>query len=106
MCLRPTGNTLKEGKAHELEKLTMINVPKTSKTKPSSSLIFAVSLSRIALCLDGQSRFCNNTHHLMGKEATKRRHLRRIGYEVVQVGVRKRYEYDHKIPLTWQYNDV
>ncbi|XP_075896049.1 FAST kinase domain-containing protein 3, mitochondrial-like [Nelusetta ayraudi] len=40
---------------------------------------------RMALCLDGQSRFCNNTHHLLGKEATKRRHLRRMGYEVVQI---------------------
>lgn len=62
----------------------------------------AVSLYRIALCLDGQSRFCNNTNHLLGKEATKRRHLRRMGYEVVQVGFRKCYEYD-KIPLTWLY---
>lgn len=35
--------------------------------------------------LDGQSRFCSNTQHLLGKEATKRRHVRRMGYEVVQV---------------------
>ncbi|CAB1328596.1 unnamed protein product [Coregonus sp. 'balchen'] len=40
---------------------------------------------RIALCLDAQDRFCSNTHHLLGKEATKRRHLCRIGYEVVQI---------------------
>ncbi|XP_049450712.1 FAST kinase domain-containing protein 3, mitochondrial-like [Epinephelus fuscoguttatus] len=40
---------------------------------------------RIALCLDGQNRFCSNTQHLLGKEATKRRHLRRMGYEVVQI---------------------
>uniref|UniRef100_UPI0037E83090 FAST kinase domain-containing protein 3, mitochondrial-like n=1 Tax=Semicossyphus pulcher TaxID=241346 RepID=UPI0037E83090 len=40
---------------------------------------------RVALCLDGQSRFCSNTQHLLGKEATKRRHLRRMGYEVVQI---------------------
>ncbi|XP_034549975.1 FAST kinase domain-containing protein 3, mitochondrial-like [Notolabrus celidotus] len=40
---------------------------------------------RIALCLDGQSRFCSNTQHLLGKEGTKRRHLRRMGYEVVQI---------------------
>ncbi|XP_029315133.1 FAST kinase domain-containing protein 3, mitochondrial-like [Cottoperca gobio] len=40
---------------------------------------------RMALCLDGQNRFCSNTHHLLGKEATKRRHLRRMGYEVVQI---------------------
>lgn len=58
--------------------------------KAKTLVVFsAVPLSRIALCLDGQSRFCNNTHHLLGKEATKRRHLRRIGYEIVQVGVRK-----------------
>ncbi|XP_073330116.1 FAST kinase domain-containing protein 3, mitochondrial-like [Pagrus major] len=40
---------------------------------------------RIALCLDGPTRFCSNTQHLLGKEATKRRHLRRMGYEVVQI---------------------
>lgn len=40
---------------------------------------------RIALCLDGQDRFCSNTQHLLGKEATKRRHLRRLGYDVVQI---------------------
>uniref|UniRef100_A0A665V613 RAP domain-containing protein n=1 Tax=Echeneis naucrates TaxID=173247 RepID=A0A665V613_ECHNA len=40
---------------------------------------------RVALCLDGRSRFCSNTQHLLGKEATKRRHLRRMGYEVVQI---------------------
>ncbi|KAM6978375.1 FAST kinase domain-containing protein 3, mitochondrial-like [Tautogolabrus adspersus] len=40
---------------------------------------------RLALCLDGQNRFCSNTQHLLGKEATKRRHLRRMGYEVVQI---------------------
>ncbi|XP_072253433.1 FAST kinase domain-containing protein 3, mitochondrial-like isoform X2 [Leuresthes tenuis] len=40
---------------------------------------------RIALCLDGQNRFCSNTQHLLGKEVTKRRHLCRTGYEVVQI---------------------
>uniref|UniRef100_A0A8C5D439 FAST kinase domain-containing protein 3, mitochondrial-like n=1 Tax=Gouania willdenowi TaxID=441366 RepID=A0A8C5D439_GOUWI len=40
---------------------------------------------RVALCLDGQNRFCNNTRHLLGKEVTKRRHLHRMGYEVVQI---------------------
>ncbi|XP_031714489.1 FAST kinase domain-containing protein 3, mitochondrial-like [Anarrhichthys ocellatus] len=40
---------------------------------------------RMALCLDGEKRFCSNTQHLLGKEATKRRHLRRMGYEVVQI---------------------
>lgn len=40
---------------------------------------------RMALFLDGQNRFCSNTQHLLGKEATKRRHLRRMGYEVVQI---------------------
>ncbi|XP_058478574.1 FAST kinase domain-containing protein 3, mitochondrial-like [Solea solea] len=40
---------------------------------------------RVALCLDGKTRFCSNTRHLLGKEATKRRHLRRMGYEVVQI---------------------
>ncbi|XP_062312807.1 FAST kinase domain-containing protein 3, mitochondrial-like [Osmerus eperlanus] len=40
---------------------------------------------RMALCLDGKDRFCSNTQHLLGKEATKRRHLRRLGYQVVQI---------------------
>ncbi|KAM8858191.1 FAST kinase domain-containing protein 3, mitochondrial-like [Synchiropus picturatus] len=40
---------------------------------------------RVALCLDGEKHFCSNTQHLLGKEATKRRHLRRTGYEVVQI---------------------
>nr|XP_019945225.1 PREDICTED: FAST kinase domain-containing protein 3, mitochondrial-like [Paralichthys olivaceus] len=40
---------------------------------------------RMALCLDSKDRFCSNTQHLLGKEATKRRHLRRMGYEVVQI---------------------
>ncbi|XP_071368293.1 FAST kinase domain-containing protein 3, mitochondrial-like [Centroberyx affinis] len=40
---------------------------------------------RVALCLDGQNRFCSNTQHLLGKEATKRRHLRRMGHDVVQI---------------------
>ncbi|KAI3356472.1 hypothetical protein L3Q82_017689, partial [Scortum barcoo] len=44
-----------------------------------------LTYKRIALCLDGQNRFCNNTQHLLGKEATKRRHLRRMGYELVQI---------------------
>ncbi|XP_056144877.1 FAST kinase domain-containing protein 3, mitochondrial-like [Lampris incognitus] len=40
---------------------------------------------RLALCLDGHNRFCSNTKHLLGKEATKRRHLHRMGYEVIQI---------------------
>ncbi|XP_062390712.1 FAST kinase domain-containing protein 3, mitochondrial-like [Sardina pilchardus] len=40
---------------------------------------------RIALCLDGPDRFCTNTHHLLGKEATKRRHLQKLGYMVIQI---------------------
>ncbi|KAM8855972.1 LOW QUALITY PROTEIN: FAST kinase domain-containing protein 3, mitochondrial-like [Spinachia spinachia] len=40
---------------------------------------------RIALCLDGEKRFCSKTQHLLGKEATKRRHLGRKGYELVQI---------------------
>ncbi|CAG5865403.1 unnamed protein product [Menidia menidia] len=44
---------------------------------------------RIALCLDGQNRFCSNTQHLLGKEVTKRRHLQWMGYELVQVGLLK-----------------
>lgn len=41
--------------------------------------------SRIALCVDGQNRFCTNSHNLLGEEAIKQRHLHLLGYEVVQV---------------------
>ncbi|XP_071381671.1 FAST kinase domain-containing protein 3, mitochondrial [Centroberyx affinis] len=40
---------------------------------------------RIALCIDGQKRFTANTRQLLGKEAIKQRHLRLLGYEVVQI---------------------
>ncbi|XP_030061255.1 FAST kinase domain-containing protein 3, mitochondrial [Microcaecilia unicolor] len=40
---------------------------------------------RIALCIDGPKRFCANSHNLLGKEAIKQRHLRLLGYEVVQI---------------------
>ncbi|NXX56505.1 FAKD3 protein, partial [Scopus umbretta] len=40
---------------------------------------------RIALCVDGQNRFCVNSHNLLGEEAIKQRHLHLLGYEVVQI---------------------
>ncbi|KAK2859602.1 hypothetical protein Q5P01_004222 [Channa striata] len=40
---------------------------------------------RIALCIDGQKRFTTNMRQLLGKEAIKQRHLRILGYEVVQI---------------------
>ncbi|KAM5264424.1 FAST kinase domain-containing protein 3, mitochondrial [Ctenodactylus gundi] len=40
---------------------------------------------RIALCIDDPKRFCSNSQHLLGKEAIKQRHLRLLGYQVVQV---------------------
>lgn len=40
---------------------------------------------RIALCIDGQRRFTTNKRQLLGKEAIKQRHLKLLGYEVVQV---------------------
>lgn len=40
---------------------------------------------RIALCVDGQNRFCVNSHNLLGEEAIKQRHLQLLGYKVVQV---------------------
>ncbi|XP_042339508.1 FAST kinase domain-containing protein 3, mitochondrial [Plectropomus leopardus] len=46
---------------------------------------------RIALCIDGQKRFTTNTRQLLGKEAMKQRHLRLLGYEVVQIPF---YEYE------------
>ncbi|XP_018123152.1 FAST kinase domain-containing protein 3, mitochondrial isoform X1 [Xenopus laevis] len=47
---------------------------------------------RIALCIDGQKRFCCNTHILIGKESIKQRHLRLLGYGVVQIPY---YEFDN-----------
>ncbi|XP_065609385.1 FAST kinase domain-containing protein 3, mitochondrial [Cyrtonyx montezumae] len=61
--------------------------------------------TRIALCVDGQNRFCVNSHNLLGEEAIKRRHLQLLGYKVVQVpffevesikSCRKMAEYLHK----------
>ncbi|KAL3970349.1 hypothetical protein ACER0C_028146 [Sarotherodon galilaeus] len=40
---------------------------------------------RVVLCLDGPNRFCTNTRHLLGKEVTKRRHLQRMGMELVEI---------------------
>ncbi|NXP55300.1 FAKD3 protein, partial [Heliornis fulica] len=40
---------------------------------------------RIALCIDGQNRFCINSHNLLGEEAIKQRHLQLLGYEIVQI---------------------
>ncbi|XP_041267726.1 FAST kinase domain-containing protein 3, mitochondrial [Onychostruthus taczanowskii] len=40
---------------------------------------------RIALCVDGQNRFCAHSHNLLGEEAIKQRHLQLLGYEVVQI---------------------
>ncbi|XP_034562193.1 FAST kinase domain-containing protein 3, mitochondrial [Notolabrus celidotus] len=40
---------------------------------------------RIALCIDGRKRFTTNKRQLLGKEAIKQRHLKLLGYEVVQV---------------------
>ncbi|NXJ73988.1 FAKD3 protein, partial [Trogon melanurus] len=60
---------------------------------------------RIALCVDGRNRFCVNSYNLLGEEAIKQRHLRLLGYEVVQIpffeieslqNCRKMSEYLHK----------
>ncbi|KFW65671.1 FAST kinase domain-containing protein 3 [Pygoscelis adeliae] len=68
---------------------------------------------RIALCVDGQNRFCVNSHNLLGEEAIKQRHLQLLGYEVVQIpffeieslqNCRKMAEYLHKkiFPHTYE----
>ncbi|KAM7175656.1 FAST kinase domain-containing protein 3, mitochondrial isoform 3-T4 [Macrochelys suwanniensis] len=68
---------------------------------------------RIALCIDGEKRFCSNNHSLLGKEAIKQRHLQLLGYEVVQIpffefetldNSRKIVEYLHKkiFPRTYR----
>ncbi|NXY02135.1 FAKD3 protein, partial [Pteruthius melanotis] len=60
---------------------------------------------RIALCVDGQNRFCAHSHNLLGEEAIKQRHLQLLGYEVVQIpffeieniqNTRKMADYLHK----------
>ncbi|NXF76009.1 FAKD3 protein, partial [Sclerurus mexicanus] len=67
---------------------------------------------RIAVCVDGQSRFCANSHNLLGEEAIKQRHLQLLGYEVVQIpffeiesieNCRKMAEYLHKKIFTHTY---
>ncbi|XP_074063364.1 FAST kinase domain-containing protein 3, mitochondrial [Macrotis lagotis] len=40
---------------------------------------------RLALCIDDPKRFCLNSHNLLGKEVIKQRHLRLLGYEVIQI---------------------
>lgn len=40
---------------------------------------------RVALCIDDPNRFSLNTKHLLGKEAMKQRHLRLLGFHVVQI---------------------
>ncbi|XP_075777611.1 FAST kinase domain-containing protein 3, mitochondrial [Pelodiscus sinensis] len=70
---------------------------------------------RIALCIDGQKRFCSNSHSLLGKEAIKQRHLQLLGYDVVQIpffeiealkNSRDIVEYLHKkiFPHTYRLN--
>ncbi|KAM4705073.1 FAST kinase domain-containing protein 3, mitochondrial [Rhinophrynus dorsalis] len=53
---------------------------------------------RIAICIDGQKRFCSNSHNLIGKESIKQRHLRLLGYEVVQEGYIPTYDSIFKRP--------
>uniref|UniRef100_A0A3Q3K3P3 RAP domain-containing protein n=1 Tax=Monopterus albus TaxID=43700 RepID=A0A3Q3K3P3_MONAL len=49
---------------------------------------------RIALCIDGEKRFTTNVRQLLGNESIKQRHLRLLGYEVVQIPY---YEFE-KLP--------
>ncbi|NXO82760.1 FAKD3 protein, partial [Sitta europaea] len=67
---------------------------------------------RIALCVDGENRFCSHSHNLLGEEAIKQRHLQLLGYEVVQIpffeveslqDTRKMADYLHKkiFPCTY-----
>ncbi|XP_029385288.1 FAST kinase domain-containing protein 3, mitochondrial [Echeneis naucrates] len=52
---------------------------------------------RIALCIDGSKRFTTNMRQLLGKEAIKQRHLRLLGYEVVQIPY---YEFEELKDMT------
>ncbi|XP_062235591.1 FAST kinase domain-containing protein 3, mitochondrial [Platichthys flesus] len=52
---------------------------------------------RVALCIDGSKRFTTNKRHLLGKEAIKQRHLRLLGYEVVQIPY---YEFEELQSMT------
>ncbi|XP_008289030.1 FAST kinase domain-containing protein 3 [Stegastes partitus] len=40
---------------------------------------------RVALCIDGSERFTANKRQLLGREAIKQRHLRLLGYKVIQI---------------------
>lgn len=40
---------------------------------------------RIAVCINGPKRFAVNAQKLLGQEAIKQRHLRSLGYEVVEI---------------------
>ncbi|NWH35810.1 FAKD3 protein, partial [Chloropsis hardwickii] len=71
---------------------------------------------RIALCVDGQNRFCAHSHNLLGEEAIKQRHLQLLGYEVVQIpffeieslqNTRKMADYLHKkiFPCTYELSN-
>ncbi|XP_056376693.1 FAST kinase domain-containing protein 3, mitochondrial [Hyla sarda] len=47
--------------------------------------ILKKSSKRIALCIDDEKRFCSNSNNLLGKECIKQRHLKLLGYHVVQI---------------------
>ncbi|XP_069814394.1 FAST kinase domain-containing protein 3, mitochondrial [Dendropsophus ebraccatus] len=47
--------------------------------------ILKKSYKRIVLCIDDEKRFCSNSHNLIGKECIKQRHLKLLGYNVVQI---------------------
>lgn len=115
-CLRLSGITLTRGERpipRELLSFSTLRITRewagcrlclwsTGRFKVSS---WYCVTCRMALCLDGEKRFCSKTQHLLGKEATKRRHLRRMGYELVQV--RWRHDatasiiYTCKIMIVW-----
>ncbi|KAG8009544.1 FAST kinase domain-containing protein 3 [Nibea albiflora] len=40
---------------------------------------------RVALCIDGHKRFTKKKRQLLGKEAMKQRHLKLLGYQVIQI---------------------
>lgn len=47
--------------------------------------ILRKSSKRIVLCIDDEKRFCSNSQNLLGQEHIKQRHLKLLGYKVIQI---------------------
>lgn len=72
----------------------------------ASVLLHLVTFSpvyRIAVCINGPKRFAVNAQQLLGKETIKQRHLRLLGYEVVEVSL---FCFFVPPPQLWMFGDI